>query len=201
MKTYTITRCPEGGPDWSAVPALHVEEALWLPPADIRMSVRLCYDGDALYVCQRAEEAHIRAEHRAPFSMVCEDSCMEFFFSPREGDPRFFNFECNPNGCTFIGIETSCHDIVRLAPLDEAALFRVRTRRFEGGWELDYRIPHEFVRLFFPDYRPAPGRQLRANCYKCGDLTVQPHYMAWSPVRTAEPDFHQSPYFGVMTFA
>lgn len=200
MKTYSIISCAAGAPDWDAVEPLRVDQFLWLPPAEIQMTAQLCYDGYALYVRQRATEAHIRAEHREPLSMVCEDSCMEFFFQPAEDDPRFFNVEWNPNGCAFIGIETDSRDIVRLLSLRERETFQPQPRRTEDGWEITYRIPHDFVRLFFPAYQPGPGRSLRANCYKCGDMTVQPHYIAWNPVRAAEPDFHRSQDFGIMRF-
>ena len=108
---------------------------------------------------------------------------MEFFLQPIETDPRFFNFEWNPNGCSFIGIETNSHDLIRLCPMNEKKLFQPWTARTSDGWTLEYRVPHEFVRMFFPAYHPASGGTVRANCYKCGDLTVQPHYMAWGPVR------------------
>lgn len=201
MKTYTIARCTTETPDWSTVTELAVDQFLWLSPVNIQMSAKLCYDGSALYVQQTAHELHIRAEHHEPYSMVCEDSCMELFLCPVEHDPRFFNFEFNPNGCSFIGIETSCNDIVRLVPLQEQALFQPQVRRFEHGWELEYRVPHSFVQMFFPEYRPETGKRLRANCYKSGDLTLQPHYIAWSPIHSSAPDFHQSHDFGLMTFA
>ena len=38
------------------------------------------------------------------------------------------------------------------------------------------------------------------NAYKCGDLTVHRHYLAWSPVRSKKPDFHRTEDFGRMTF-
>ena len=67
-------------------------------------------------------------------------------------------------------------------------------------WEIIYRIPNDFVRLFFPAYQPEPGKVLRANCFKCGDLTVQPHYIAWNPVQSLTPNFHRSQDFGMMRF-
>lgn len=200
MKTYNITRSAPTGPNWDAVPQLSVDHFLWLPSADIRVTAQFCWDDTAIYARYQAAEPNVRAEHNGPFSMVCEDSCMEFFLQPIETDPRFFNFEWNPNGCSFIGIETNSHDLIRLCPMNEKKLFQPWTARTSDGWTLEYRVPHEFVRMFFPAYHPASGGTVRANCYKCGDLTVQPHYMAWSPVRKSTPDFHQSCDFGVMRF-
>ena len=39
-----------------------------------------------------------------------------------------------------------------------------------------------------------------ANFYKCGDLTVNKHYLAWQPVGTERPDYHRPEYFGPMVF-
>ncbi len=200
MKTYSIAPCTPGAPDWNTVDPLHVDQFLWLPPVEIRMTTQICYDTEALYVRQRAVEKQIRAEHRSPFSMVCEDSCMEFFFQPTEDDHRFFNVEWNPNGCAFIGIGTDGRDTVRLSPLQEQEWFQPQVHRTEDGWEIIYRIPNDFVRLFFPAYQPEPGKVLRANCFKCGDLTVQPHYIAWNPVQSLTPNFHRSQDFGMMRF-
>ena len=81
MKVYTVKRIA-GLPDWSVIPDLKVDNALWLPDHQVRMTQQVCYDDTALYIHQRAIEEHIRAEHTSPLSQVCEDSCMEFFSAP-----------------------------------------------------------------------------------------------------------------------
>ncbi len=50
----------------------------------------------------------------------------------------------------------------------------------------------------FPGYALAPGTVIRANCYKCGDLTEKEHYLSWNPVDHPTPDFHRSCDFGAM---
>jgi hypothetical protein len=80
------------------------------------------------------------------------------------------------------------------------SLFDVKAQRTEDGWELTYRIPLSFLQLFFPDYVYRPGTVLRGNCYKCGDLTVQPHYVTWNPVSSETPDYHRPQDFGLMIF-
>ena len=42
--------------------------------------------------------------------------------------------------------------------------------------------------------------EMRANCYKCGDCTVQPHYLAWNPPTSENPDFHRPQDFGALIF-
>jgi hypothetical protein len=71
----------------------------------------------------------------------------------------------------------------------------------EGGWSVTYAVPADYVRLFFPAFELKPGKTIRANCYKCGDLTVQEHYMSWNPVEVVDPDFHVPAFFGKMILA
>lgn len=197
MKTYTICRV-NGTPDWNQIPVLYVDEYLWGSTREIAMQAQICYDESAFYVHMKAVEPHIRAEHRAPLSMICEDSCMEFFFCPEENDDRYVNVEVNPNAYTFIGISHCRADNVRLCPSDEEELFCKTVTRTEDGWDLQYRIPVSFLRVFFPNYQLCAGKIIRANVYKCGDLTVKTHYLSWNPVVNPTPDFHRSCDFGRM---
>ena len=197
MRTYTISRV-SGAPDWDAVPELQVDEHLWLESDHIAMQAQICYDEDALYVRMTAVEPQIRAEHNAPMSTVCEDSCMEFFFCPNAEDDRYVNIEINPNCCTYIGIRSCRADGIRLAPKDEDGLFQKQAIRTETGWQVSYRIPVSFLRVLFPGYALIPGAVIRANCYKCGDRTEKPHYLSWNPVDSPKPDFHRSCDFGIM---
>lgn len=194
MKQYEIRRV-DAQPDWEQIEAAQIEQQLWLPAVDISMTAKLCYDASNLYVRLQAREAHIRAEHSAPLSQVCEDSCMEFFFSPVADDPRYFNFEINPNGCMYIGFRRSRHERVRLSLPDEDAMLKKNVRRTPDGWVAEYAIPSEFLRLFFPDFALRSGQKMRGNFYKCGDLTEQPHYIAWNPIDHPTPDFHLPAYF------
>ena len=67
--------------------------------------------------------------------------------------------------------------------------------RSPPGWEVFYRIPLSFLRLFWPDFTFTGN--LRANVYKCGDLTRQEHYLAWNPVYVLLLVFYK--YAGLLT--
>ena len=41
---------------------------------------------------------------------------------------------------------------------------------------------------------------MRANFYKCGDKTLQPHFLSWSPIHSEKPDFHRPEDFGIINF-
>ena len=196
VKNYPI-RSAAGIPDWNAVQQLETDQILWKPDCGIRAFGQFCHDGSFLFVHLRAKEKEIRAEYTAPLSRVCEDSCLEFFFMP-EGENRYFNFEINPNGCMYIGFGRSREDRAVLYRKDLGQLFGVHTERTSDGWEAYYRIPLSFLRIFLPDFTFTGT--LRANVYKCGDLTVQEHYLSWNPVTSETPDFHRPQDFGCMKF-
>lgn len=197
MKQYEIIPV-NGQPDWSKIPALDVDNVLWLPDAGIRMTQQLCYDRQKLYIHQTAVETAIRAEHTDLLAQVCEDSCMEFFFCPEAKTDRYFNFEWNLQGALYLGFRTGRENAARLQLKDHKALFGFRGAKTPDGWEIFYEIPASFVQLFIPEFVLQPGVQLRANCYKCGDLTRKPHYLSWNPVTSEQPDFHRFQDFGTM---
>lgn len=198
MKEYTIVRRPADA-DWSLVPALAIDTWQCTEPLPISAQAQICYNEQALYVRLQAVEQNIRAELTGIYDMVCEDSCLEFFFCPKEGDPRYFNIEVNPNGAMFLGFGSSIPTLARLI-CEEPAIIP-QSERTPEGWQTTYAIPYEFIRRFFPDFSPKPGSSMRANCYKCGDLTVQKHYLSWNPVPEDGFTFHRPAHFGIMHFA
>ena len=197
MRQYTITKV-NGAPDWSQIPSLDVDNYLWCEELDIKMKSQICYDETGIYVHLRAWEKDIRAELTEPMSMVCEDSCMEFFFRPVENDLRYFNLEINPNGQMYIGFGLNGRNLIRLAIPDEDTLLQKKWNYTEDGWEVSYFFPVSVIRLFFPGYELVSGNKLYANSYKCGDLTVKPHFIAWNPVNVPAPSFHEPEHYGLM---
>jgi hypothetical protein len=198
MRTYHIVPKPDVL-DWNAIPVAPVDQMKWTPPVDISATAQVCYDDQALYVRLTAREAQIRAEESGPLGVPCQDSCLEFFFAPVEGDPRYLNLEFNSVKCMHLGIGTCRYDSVRMLP-DPDATFGPCPVRTEDGWEITYQIPYSFLRLFYPDFQAAPGKKMRANFYKCGDYTVQEHYLSWNPVESQIPDFHRPESFGQLIF-
>ena len=197
MRDYTIIRRPEKL-DWNTIPALQIDNVMRTGPLPISAQAQICYDDKALYVRLSAVEENIRAELTGRLDEICEDSCLEFFFCPLPGDRRYFNIECNLNGCLFLGIGPNVDDLVRL--VQEEPYIIPKAQRIDGGWETVYAIPYKFIRLFFPEFSPAPGGSIRANCYKCGNKTVLPHYLTWNPVPIQRCSFHNPDAFGIMYF-
>ena len=195
MQEYTIVKKAP----WDQVPVLKMEEHLHPTTATVTAQAQLCYDEEALYLRLEAKEQNIRKEHFDPLAEICEDSCLEFFFCPMEGDDRYFNLEMNPNGVPYLGFGEDLATLHRLIP--EKRFIHPEITFTGDGWVIEYAIPHKFVRIFFPQYEPAPSKTMKANCYKCGDLTETPHWLCWNFVPEERHTFHCPEYFGLMHFA
>lgn len=128
-----------------------------------------------------------------------EDSCCEFFVSdPFDGS--YYNFELTCVGSLLSAKGTGRQD--RQA-IDPALLTRViRHSSLERrpivitgqiiGWTVAMLIPFELIGID-PDNLPV---SVRANFYKCGDLTAHPHFLSWNPIPIPKPDFHKPEFFG-----
>ena len=197
MKEYTILRRPQVL-DWDQIPALQIDELYKTESTDVKAEARLCYDEEALYVRLRAVEKDISAQYTGALDEVSEDSCLEFFFSPMEGDTRYFNIEINPNSAMYLGFGPDISGLCRL--IQEEATIAPKAEYTEDGWQVNLTIPHSFVRRFFPEYSPSSGKSIRANCYKCRSLIKPAHYLCWCPVVPQRCAFHNPSKFGTMYF-
>lgn len=199
MKTYTIKKV-NGTPDWSKIPVLNIENVQWTDPIDITAWAQLCWDEEGLFVRMEAIEPNIRMEETGNMACVCNDSCLEFFFSPTER-PDYFNIEMNPNRAVWIGVGTGkAGELIRLLVSKIEEKFNSQVEMTEKGWVLTYKIPFAFIKRFFADFEAKEGGKIRGNLYKCGDRTVKPHWMTWNYVDIDHPAFHCPEFFGELTF-
>lgn len=194
--SYRVMRL--SAPDWEKVPAISLSHTGWLPPCAVSARAQLCHDGQTLFVRMEAEETAIRATLTGKLDQVCNDSCLEFFFAPQEGDPRYFNFELNPLGTLYLGFGAERPTRVRQIVKDAQALFHPAPFSTENGWGITFCIPLSFLRLYFPDYTFHTGAS--CNFYKCGDQTQTVHYLAWAPLHSETPDYHRRSDFGTLIF-
>ena len=191
MKRYVIRPFTT----WEDVESLAIDANLWLPPADVAAWGRIARDADGLRVRLTAREQAIRNQERGPLGHPWEDSCLEFFFSPMAGDGRYVNIEFNPNACLCVGLGDGRF---RTRLLPEQDWFAPSPFTTSDGWGIEYRVLWTFIRTLFPGFEPKPGAVMRANCYKCGDKTKRPHFLAWNPVTSETPNFHRPCDFGEM---
>lgn len=194
MKEYVIR--PFTG--WENAGVLRIDTPLWRDAGDISARGRLAWDAEGLRVLLEAKERDIRDCERGPLGHPWEDSCLEFFLSPAEGDGRYMNIEMNPNACLCLGLGDG---IERVRLLPERDWLRPEVRRGEAGWSLEYRVSFDLLRLLFPTFEFRAGGAMRGNLYKCGDLTENPHYLSWNPVESPTPNFHRPQDFGRLIFS
>ena len=194
--TYPVTKV-SGDIDWAGIPVIPIDKVLWTPDYGIRAQGQLCCDDNYLYVHQSAVEKDIRAENTEPLTPVYEDSCLEFFFMI-DGDKNYFNFETNPNGVLNIQYGPEKTDRISIVREDAADYFDIHTDRTADGWEVYYRIPLAFIQLFDNDYE-FKGT-MTGNMYKCGNKTVNKHYLSWTQIDIDAPNFHRPDFFGTISF-
>jgi hypothetical protein len=193
---------------WGAFPALKVDHYLWLGNGyEPRVDVRLCYSARYLYVRFDVFEAKVRVRFTHFQDPVYKDSCVEMFINPfPDRGIGYVNVEMNAAGTALVAIGPDRGRRIPMAESDLAGWEVVPSLRgpisgFHGAelWTLTYRLPL----LFFENCYGAkigPGQTARANFYKCGEETETPHFGAWSPVLTAQPDFHRPEFFGRLAF-
>lgn len=163
---------------------------------------RIARTEDSLVIDFRVSGMDLRAQNLQDNGTQWEDSCVEFFVQDPSGK-CYYNFETNPRGKVLAAFGPNRNERVKRPASEMEEIVRLVTPEeiveSEGGiraWRVTLLIPFELIGVD-PDNLPA---SLRANFYKCGDLTPHPHYLSWNPVETPHPDFHRPEYFGELIF-
>lgn len=198
MKEYIVKRTT-GTPKWADVEALKIDVPYRDTKDDVSAEAKICYDESGIYVNLTTTEPHSPAKGKDFLCEPCLDSCLEFFFSPVDGDERYMNLEFNPNGIYYFGIGTSIKTLVRLVP-ENKNVFGAKVKRRNDGWSITYKIPTETVKMFFPEFSLYSGKKMRANCYKCVEHAEEPNFLAWNDIGGPTLNFHRPHLFGLFIF-
>lgn len=124
---------------------------------------------------------------------IYKDSCLEFFVAPVADRAEYINIECNANGAYLCEFGKGKHDrrfikeICDLTP-------RVKPFRDCVGemcWGVTVTVPKKLISALYDIAESEITlHEIRANFYKCGDECDTPHYIAFAPVTTLPPGFH-----------
>jgi hypothetical protein len=197
MNTYTI-RHVNAAFRWDGIEKAEINLSPWQAyPEGISACAQLVYNKENLFIRLSAREEAALARFDGLLDMVCNDSCLEFFFSPLQDSP-YFNFEFNPKGAVYLGFGTDRYHSVRQIVPDYFKFFSVAPFTIEHGWGVEFTIPFSFLNLYLPSFNPEKGKRFRGNFYKCGNETRAPHYLTWNPVVSDKPDFHRPECFGIL---
>lgn len=167
---------------------------------------RIAHSNNQIWLKFYVSEKNIMAKQSTINSMVHTDSAVEFFFDPK-GDGNYYNFEFNCIGVSHVAYGRSIKNRKFVNPKKiemllqtESSLGKETFLEKTGNyhWELTVIIPSEI--LIFTKGIKLKKLKSKANFYKCGDHTLEPHYLTWSPVKTESPSFHQPAYFGELLF-
>lgn len=217
--SYTVSSAkvtPEGqglwnGPAWGNVPALDINqfhrESKSRHP---KVQAKLQYDATHVYVHFSVQDQHVQSFYTNYQDNVCRDSCVEFFFKPRE-DKAYFNFEINCAG-TMLVYYMANHNrgwgggFAKYVPLPWSQGKQVRiyhnmprttpTAIHEPiTWQIEAAIPFSILTPYVGEISTMPGSHWSANLYKCGGHRGYEHYASWSP-QAPELNFHRPDYFG-----
>lgn len=156
----------------------------------------------ALYLHYLIEEKEIRVSYHYDNAPVWEDSCVEFFVAHPENS-LYMNFEFNSLGYCLAAKRKNREDFVLFSTDQLAGIKRFEENKLsllpgsQGNdltWSLTICIPFDILSL---DCSRMPA-ELRANFYKCCSACAEKHYLSWSPVHSAKPDFHRPEDFGLL---
>ena len=130
---------------------------------------------------------------------VYTDSCLEFFVAPISQRNEYINVECNSKGVFLCEFGAGKHERVLLASLTEFSPF---VESFKGldekgaYWGVFVALSKEFVSdVYKTSIDEITFDTIKLNFYKCGDGCSIPHYLAFSPVTTLPPGFHNPECF------
>lgn len=151
---------------------------------------------DKFVICQNSEYN----------SMVCKDSCVEFFFQPNR-QQGYFNFEFNCMGtvhCSYIidPERTNCgfkdykmipYNLGKNIIVESSVKSRIENEiSIPLKWQLSFFIPFDIIEKYVG--KLTDKKNWFGNFYKCADNSSHPHWGSWNPVR--ELNFHAPQDFG-----
>jgi len=165
-----------------------------------RTSFRIARCENALALSFRVRGKDLRATAMQDNGRSWEDSCVEFFIASSDGK-GYYNVEITCIGSILLAYGQDRHDRVQqpqVSRIIRRSSLKKEPVEIAGGlhcYRVDVIIPWDVIGY---DASKLPG-EIKANFYKCGDLTAHPHFVSWNPINTAAPDFHRPEFFGTLS--
>lgn len=150
----------------------------------------------AILKCYEAEPRAVLAERDAA---IYTDSCLELFIAPISSRAEYFNVECNSKGAFLCEFGDGKYNralvssLTGLSPLVESFFGEDSNGSF---WGVKIEITKKFISDLYKIQKELINfNEIKLNFYKCGDECEIPHYLAFSPVTTLPPGFHNPDCF------
>ena len=194
--------------NWHAIEALTINHFPWYTTGKKQKTqVKLTTNSDTLFIHIVAQDNYSFAQHTdLNHPLVCEDSCVECFFSPSGVlGSSYVNLEVNccgtlhmaygdgRNGRTYI-TTTDANLITCRSSI--TSLVKVESKRDEQ-WTIEICIPFDVIERL-------TGEQINkttwyGNFYRCGGRKA-PQFAVWNNIDSPTPDYHRPEHFGKLLF-
>lgn len=157
--------------------------------------------GDSLVACLKCYENNPKTEYSHRDDPIYNDSCLEFFVAPLNSHKEYINVECNSKGVFLSEFGDGKYNRRLVADLTE---FSPCVESFFGSdangsfWGVKIKITKGFISsLYNINENEINFDVVKLNFYKCGDGCEIQHYLAFSPVTTLPPGFHNPECFAI----
>jgi hypothetical protein len=208
MSQYTIHKTISQNPDWSTITALDINKFPWYKTGTQQNTqVKLCASDETLFIQIIAQDNYSFAKQtQLNHMLVCEDSCVEFFFSPSGIlGSSYVNLEVNCCGTLHVaygaGRENRQFISLEVASLIQRSSSITSPIKFESQndtqWEVEIALPFTAIEHLTGEL-VSKGKWF-ANFYRCGGRT-EPQYAVWNNIDVPDPDYHQPEHFGKLVF-
>lgn len=155
--------------------------------------------GEDLVAQLQCYEENPRAVFENRDDPIYRDSCLEFFVAPIESREEYINVEMNSKGAFLCEFGKGKFDRVFVSSLTDSSPI---VEAFKGEdmngafWGVTVKLTKAFLQELYKTEN-IDFATLKANFYKCGDDCEIQHYLAFSPVTTLPPGFHNPECFAV----
>ncbi len=193
-REYIIKKILNDSGDTPATAGLY--DTGWCGGGGVTARFAVTHDGGSLRVLLEASEPEPRGTVTDPFNKLTDDSCLGLILAPA-GDARYMCFAFNPLGTMELSLGTGRSGRVRMAP-GAMAPFNLLPFREGKDWGVTFRVPLDFLRLFFPDFdfRGEAGGAV----FKCGELSARRHCLLWPEAAGESPDIPRAESLGKFIF-
>ena len=170
------------------------------------VTFQIAHTDDSILLVYHVTEKHVLAKKTRTNSRTHQDSCVEFFVS-FEDDPNYYNFEFNGIGTVHLayGPDSKNREFIsshliqkHIDILPSLGKQPMDIKKEKVSWTLSISMDKNIF-IHHPNLKFL-NLKARGNFYKCGDLTIEPHFLSWNKVPTESPSFHQPKYFGTLVF-
>ena len=169
------------------------------PPYRPKTYMKIGVVGENLVATLKCYEENPKAIYTQRDEPIYKDSCLEFFVAPVEGRAEYINVEMNSKGAFLCEFGKGKPDRVFVSSLTGTSpiVEAFKGEDIKGAfWGVTVTLTKSFIKVLYKA-EEVDFSTVKANFYKCGDDCEIQHYLAFSPVTTLPPGFHNPECFAV----